>query len=145
MSSVDSAVLQSRTADPEELLYNLGFGGSDQLARSALIGQTLPSCSSPIGQDPRQIPATQVRGPRRHRGVLHRAAGGRGHQVLRCTVLYCTVLYCNVDTRVEFGFAGYRGLHGSPSRRPSEIVEKILHTLVSWVYHGACSRHASGV
>ena len=62
-----------------------------------------------------------------------------------CTVLYCTVLYCNVDTRVEFGFAGYRGLHGSPSRRPSVIVEKILHTLVSWVYHGASSRHASGV
>ena len=51
--------------------------------------------------------------------------------MLYCTVLYCTVMYCNVDTRVEFGFAGYRGLHGSPSRRPSEIVEKILHTLVS--------------
>ena len=65
--------------------------------------------------------------------------------VLYSTVLYCTVLYCTVDTRVEFGFAGYRGLHGSPSRRPSEIVEKILHTLVSWVYHGASSRHASGV
>ena len=143
MCSVDSAVLQSRTADPEELLYNLGFGGSDQLARSALIGQTATSCSLPIGQDPRQVPAAQVRGPRRHRGVLHRAAGGRGHQVLYavlcCTVLYCTVLYCTVDTRVEFGFAGYRGLHGSPSRRPSEIVEKILHTLVSWVWHGAAA------
>ena len=35
-----------------------------------------------------------------------------------------------MDTRVEFGFAGYRGLHGCPNRRPSEIVEKILHTLV---------------
>ena len=138
MCSVDSAVLQSRTADPEELLYNLGFGGSDQLARSALIGQTATSCSLPIGQDPRQVPAAQVRGPRRHRGVLHRAAGGRGHQVLYA-VLCCTVLYCAVDTRVEFGFAGYRGLHGSPSRRPSEIVEKILHTLVSWVWHGAAA------
>ena len=138
MCSVDSAVLQSRTADPEELLYNLGFGGSDQLARSALIGQTATSCSLPIGQDPRQVPAAQVRGPRRHRGVLHRAAGGRGHQVLYA-VLCCTVLYCTVDTRVEFGFAGYRGLHGSPSRRPSEIVEKILHTLVSWVWHGAAA------
>ena len=131
-------MLQSRTADPEELLYNLGFGGSDQLARSALIGQTATSCSLPIGQDPRQVPAAQVRGPRRHRGVLHRAAGGRGHQVLYA-VLCCTVLYCAVDTRVEFGFAGYRGLHGSPSRRPSEIVEKILHTLVSWVWHGAAA------
>ena len=58
---------------------------------------------------------------------------------VRCTMLYCTVLYCAVDTRVEFGFAGYRGLHGSPSRRPSEIVEKILHTLVSWVWHGAAA------
>ena len=131
-------MLQSRTADPEELLYNLGFGGSDQLARSALIGQTATSCSLPIGQDPRQVPAAQVRGPRRHRGVLHRAAGGRGHQVLYA-VLCCTVQYCAVDTRVEFGFAGYRGLHGSPSRRPSEIVEKILHTLVSWVWHGAAA------
>ena len=58
----------------------------------------------------------------------------RYSSMLYCIVLYCTVfmLYCNVDTRVEFGFAGYRGLHGSPSRRPSEIVEKILHTLVSW-------------
>ena len=36
----------------------------------------------------------------------------------------------DVDTMVEFGFAGYRGLHGSPNRRPSEIVEKILNTLV---------------
>lgn len=36
----------------------------------------------------------------------------------------------DVDTMVEYGFAGYRGLHGSPNRRPSEIVEKILNTLV---------------
>ena len=36
----------------------------------------------------------------------------------------------DVDTMVEYGFAGYRGLHGSPNRRPSEIVEKILSTLV---------------
>ena len=36
----------------------------------------------------------------------------------------------DIDTMVEYGFAGYRGLHGSPNRRPSEIVEKILHTLV---------------
>jgi len=31
--------------------------------------------------------------------------------------------------RFECGFFGYRGLSGSSSRRPSEIVEKILHTL----------------
>ena len=36
----------------------------------------------------------------------------------------------DVDTMVEYGFAGYRGLHGSPNRRPSEIGEKILNTLV---------------
>ena len=34
-----------------------------------------------------------------------------------------------VSQRFECGFFGYRGLSGSSSRRPSEIVEKILHTL----------------
>jgi len=32
-SSVDSAVLQSREADPEEVLLNLGFGGSEALSK----------------------------------------------------------------------------------------------------------------
>ena len=34
-----------------------------------------------------------------------------------------------LNKRFECGFFGYRGLSGSSSRRPSEIVEKILHTL----------------
>ena len=34
-----------------------------------------------------------------------------------------------LNNRFECGFFGYRGLSGSSSRRPSEIVEKILHTL----------------
>ena len=91
---MDSAVLQSRKADPEEILYNLGFGGSDQLSR---------------------IPARFLRHKSVARGI---------------TVESFMAKQEDVDTMVEFGFAGYRGLHGSPNRRPSEIVEKILNTLV---------------
>ena len=92
-----------------------------------------------------RIPARFLRHKSAARGVTVESfiARQEDEDTRYCTlyyaVLYCTVLYCTVDTRVEFGFAGYRGLHGSPSRRPSEIVEKILHTLVSWVWHGAAA------
>ena len=103
------SVLQSREADPEEILLNLGFGGSEQLSR---------------------IPARFLRHKSAAKGI---------------TVETFLSKQEDIDSMYEFGFAGYRGLHGSPSRRPSEIVEKILPTLVSWVYHGACSRHVSDV
>ena len=92
-SSVDS-VLQSREADPEEILLNLGFGGSEQLSR---------------------IPARFLRHKSAAKGI---------------TVESFLSKQEDIDSMAEFGFAGYRGLHGSPSRRPSEIVEKILQTLM---------------
>ena len=88
------SVLQSREADPEEILLNLGFGGSEQLSR---------------------IPARFLRHKSAAKGI---------------TVETFLSKQEDIDSMYEFGFAGYRGLHGSPSRRPSEIVEKILQTLM---------------
>ena len=88
------SVLQSREADPEEILINLGFGGSEQLSR---------------------IPARFLRHKSAAKGI---------------TVESFLAKQEDIDSMYEFGFAGYRGLHGSPSRRPSEIVEKILQTLM---------------
>ena len=103
-------MLQSRTADPEEMLYNLGFGGSDQLARWANT-----NFESIFYINDYRIPARFLRHKSVARGV---------------TVESFIAKQEDVDTMVEYGFAGYRGLHGSPNRRPSEIVEKILNTLV---------------
>ena len=88
------SVLQSREPDPEEILLNLGFGGSEQLSR---------------------IPARFLRHKSAAKGI---------------TVESFLSKQEDIDSMAEFGFAGYRGLHGSPSRRPSEIVEKILQTLM---------------
>jgi len=92
VSSVDS-LLQSRNADPEEVLLNLGFGiGSMDIAR---------------------IPSRFF--------TRSRAKGVDIGNFLK--------KQAEMVEKFESGFSGYRGLSGSTTRRPSEIVEKIIETI----------------
>jgi len=92
VNSVDS-LLQSRNADPEEVLLNLGFGiGSMDVAR---------------------IPSRFF--------TRSRAKGVNIGNFLK--------KQAEMVEKFESGFSGYRGLSGSTTRRPSEIVEKIIETI----------------
>ena len=105
------SVLQSRTADPEEVrdhpelgsrifnilnfkvLYNLGFADSEALAK---------------------IPPRFFQRPSVAKGVSIENFCRQQEEMFG---------------RYESGFFGYRGLQGGLHRRPSELVDKILKTL----------------